>query len=177
MEVVAFSFFFKEWWKLRSLFCKLWGINVATGIPSLASGLVLPVCLFSFSSSLHCKYNVSIRFRDCTTLASVLPFSWLENSLLALETVLPMSASERRLDFLVWWRCLRSSVYMTLSFSSAFSWPISIWLSVISSVEDERRGSGGGFSIKQLSSTKICKVGPKNWLLIGKMFSSNTDLE
>ena len=63
-----------------------------------------------------------------------LPFSWLENSLLALETLLPMSASERKLDFLVWWRCFRSSVYMTFSFRSAFSWPDSIWLSVIISV-------------------------------------------
>ena len=41
--------------------------------------------------------------KGCTKLASTLPFwSWLENSLLALDTVLPMSASERRLDFLVW---------------------------------------------------------------------------
>lgn len=79
-----------------------------------------------------------IKSEDCTKLASVLPFSWLENSLLALETVLPMSARERRLDFLVWWRCFRSNVYMTLSFSSAFSWPISIWLSVISSGGAER---------------------------------------
>lgn len=74
---------------------------------------------------------------DCTKLASVLPVSWLENSLLALETVLPMSARERRLDFLVWWRCFRSNVYITLSFRSAFSWPISIWLSVIISEERE----------------------------------------
>lgn len=44
-----------------------------------------------------------------------------------------MSARERKLDFLVWWRCLRSSVYMTFSFRSAFNWPVSIWLSVISS--------------------------------------------
>lgn len=65
---------------------------------------------------------------------STLPFSWLENSLLALETLLPMSARERKLDFLVWWRCFRSSVYMTLSFRSALSWPVSIWLSVITSV-------------------------------------------
>lgn len=63
-----------------------------------------------------------------------LPFSWLENSLLALETLLPMSARERKLDFLVWWRCFRSSVYMTFSFRSAFNWPVSIWLSVIISV-------------------------------------------
>lgn len=77
---------------------------------------------------------------DCTKLASVLPFSWLENSLLALETVLPMSARERRLDFLVWWRCFRSRVYITLSLRSAFSWPISIWLSVISSGGCAHRG-------------------------------------
>lgn len=63
-----------------------------------------------------------------------LPFSWLVNSLLALETLLPMSARERKLDFLVWWRCFRSKVYMTFSFRSAFSWPHSIWLSVINSV-------------------------------------------
>lgn len=43
-------------------------------------------------------------------LASALPLSGLVNILLALETVFPMSASERRLDFLVWCRCFRSSV-------------------------------------------------------------------
>lgn len=67
-----------------------------------------------------------------------LPFSWLVNSLLALETLLPMSARERKLDFLVWWRCFRNNVYMTFSFSSAFSWPLSIWLSMIVSVDREQ---------------------------------------
>lgn len=74
---------------------------------------------------------------DCTKLTQVLPLSWVENSLLALETVLPMSARERRLDFLVWWRCFRSNVNITLSFRSAFSWPISIWLSVIISEDTQ----------------------------------------
>lgn len=43
-------------------------------------------------------------------LASALPLSGLVNILLALETVFPMSARERRLDFLVWCRCFLSSV-------------------------------------------------------------------
>lgn len=68
--------------------------------------------------------------KETNEQAGALPFSWLENSRLALETLLPMSARERRLDFLVWWRCFRSSVYMTFSFASAFSRPASIWLSV-----------------------------------------------
>lgn len=67
-----------------------------------------------------------------------LPFSWLVNSLLALETLLPMSARERKLDFLVWWRCFLNNVYVTFSFSSAFSWPLSIWLSMIVSVKREQ---------------------------------------
>lgn len=71
------------------------------------------------------------RRNNCTKLAPILPLSGVENSLLALETVLPMSAKERRLDFLVWWRCFLSKVYMTLSFRSAFKRPFSIWLSVI----------------------------------------------
>lgn len=84
--------------------------------------------------------KIHSKIEDCTKLASVLPFSWLENSLLALETVLPMSARERRLDFLVWWRCLRSNVYITLFLRLALSWPISIWLSVICSERKEKQG-------------------------------------
>lgn len=77
--------------------------------------------------------------KNCTKLAPVLPLSGVENSLLALETVLPMSAKERRLDFLVWWRCFLSKVYMTFSFRSAFKRPLSIWLSVIISERERKK--------------------------------------
>lgn len=55
-----------------------------------------------------------------------------------------MSARERRLDFLVWWRCFRNSVYMTFSFRSAFNCPLSMWLSMMVSVggKEGRRERG-----------------------------------
>lgn len=68
----------------------------------------------------HCQGN-AVSFRRASLvgcfkregysqLASALPLSGLVNILLALETVFPMSARERRLDFLVWCRCFLSSV-------------------------------------------------------------------
>ena len=68
----------------------------------------------------HCQGN-AVSFRRASLvgcfkgegysqLASALPLSGLVNILLALETVFPMSARERRLDFFVWCRCFLSSV-------------------------------------------------------------------